>query len=200
MRTIVTVAVMLAMAARVDAAPLHKLTRDEIIRAGDAAAARLPPVDKTAVASCKAKFEAKLADPDVDAPTLAAAAACYRAAGTLGVAIMLWGQVRMHFPRSPEAKDAVHELGPAYELAGLYDNAADKDAEYAEKYGGEPDALDRMVHAICLWQQLGRDDQLQRATYRLKQWKKAPHDPATICDGQTPIVVPPAPAAQAPTR
>ncbi|HTJ43574.1 MAG TPA: hypothetical protein VL463_15825 [Kofleriaceae bacterium] len=199
MRTAVIVALVLATAARANAAPLQKLTRDEVIRAGNAAAASLPPVDKTASAACKSKFDAAMTHPDIDAPTLAAAAACYRAAGALGAAITLWGQVLQRFPNTREAAGALHELGPAYELAGLYDNAADKDMDYANKYGGEPDALPRITRAICLWQQLGREDQLRRAYYSLKRWKKAPHDPATICDGIVPIVVPP-PDAQAPAR
>jgi hypothetical protein len=176
-----------AVTALADPAPI-KLTRAQIIAASDAAKKQLPPVDKAQAAQCQKSVDAYNANPSVT--PLMTAAACYRTAGSLGAAIMMWQQVEYQYRAAPEAKEALHQLGPAYEAAGDWHDAAMKEDEYAEQYGGEKDARDLEVRALCTWEQLGLDDQIRRGLYNLTHhWPKVTVDPDHLCDTIRPIPV-----------
>src|SRR5262249_46799714 len=134
-------------------------------------------------------------DPKPD--EIAAAARCFRAAGSLGLAIQLWRLVTDRYPAAKEAVEATRELGPAYEAAGRVADAAHWNDVYAKKYAGEKDAADRMTRAVCTWRQLGMAEDADRGfKYLRATWgKKRTLDSATLCDQVRPIVVPPPPTS-----
>ena len=177
------------------AAPLkEQLTKDEIKAASEAAVAALPKVDSAAASDCQAKHK-QLEAPDPKPDEIASAARCFRAAGSLGASVQLWRTLIQRHPNSKEAVEATRALGPAYEAAGRFDQAAESNATYAKKYPKEPDALDRMTRAVCTWRQLGIADEAERGFKFLQTvyGAKRKLDSATLCDQVRPIVVPPKP-------
>jgi tetratricopeptide (TPR) repeat protein len=185
-----TVLTGLASVALADPAPI-RLTRDQILAAAKAVQAKLPPVDKGQVAQCqKLLDEANQHDPT--APELLALGTCYRSAGSLGAAIIMWQHVLAQYGSSKEAEEAQRSLGPAYEAAGMFMDAAKAYDAYVERYGKAGDR-DLEVRAVCTWEQLGFDDQIKRGLNVLtRRWPKVTVDPAHLCDTVRPIQ-PPAP-------
>lgn len=174
------------------AAPFREqLTRDEIHAASDAAVAALPKVDAAAVKQCEDRHKLDPQDPKPD--ELAAAARCFRGSGNLGLAIRLWQTLVQRHPATPQATEATRALGPAFEAAGRFDDAARWSSDYAKKYPREGDALERMTRAVCTWRQLGRVDEAERGFLYLRAtWgAKRKLDADTLCDQVRPIVVPP---------
>src|SRR5215212_5429522 len=107
------------------AAPFREqLTKDEIKAASDAAVAALPKVNTAAATDCQNKHQPQLIAEDPKAEHIAAAARCFRAAGSLGAAIQLWRGLTQNYARSKESVEATRELGPAYEAAGQFPEAA----------------------------------------------------------------------------
>jgi hypothetical protein len=144
MRHLAPIAVVAVIAGLAHAAPYREqLTRDEIKAASDAAVAALPKVDTSAATQCQNKHQPQLIVQDPKPEDVAAAARCFRAAGRLGAAIQLWRGLTQNYARSKEAAEATRALGPAYEAAGRFDEAAQWNVTYAKKYGGEKDALER---------------------------------------------------------
>jgi hypothetical protein len=172
--------------------PPERLDRDEIIAAGKAARARLPPVDRAAVQACEAKYGAatRSGDPGRTPETLAAAAACWRAAGSLGVAIRLWMAIVSELPDSREAVEARRQLGPAYEAAGTFSEAAEWHAAFAKANGAEKDARDQLIRAICIWRQLGLDDKAAVAEQDLGRMPGRKIKSAKLCETVRPIAAP----------
>ncbi len=163
----------------------ERLTKEEILAAAKAAQDRLPPVDKAAAAKCKALPQ----DTAIDREAMAD---CYRAAGSLGAAIMIWQVVAQDKSKGSPAKDAIKQLGPALEAAGRYHDAAGYHSQYAKVYGAEKDAADHMIRAICIWRQLDDATSADRAFEYLRRLKKkSPPDSDTLCDSVRPIVPPP---------
>ncbi len=182
------------------AAPFREqLTRDEIKAASDAVVAALPKVDVAAARQCEATHKQALSA-DAKPDELAAAARCYRAAGSLGLAIQLWRILIQRHPVTKEAMEGSRALGPAYEAAGQFEEAAKSNVTYAKKYAAEQDARERMTRAVCTWRQLGLADDAERGYQFLHAtWgRKHKLDPATLCDQVRPIVVPPKQGAARP--
>jgi outer membrane protein assembly factor BamD (BamD/ComL family) len=184
----------------------RKLTRDEIARAAKAAQDKLPAVDQAAFTSCQTKYALAFhADnPAHNAKTLADAAACFRSAGALSMAIALWEEIKYRFPNEHEAREATHQLGVANETAGRFDQAAHWFYVYARELpedfrsmgspDAEKDAREHLVRAMCLYRQLGKDEEADRELKILQSMsRKLKVDAATICDGVATIAVPPAP-------
>ena len=169
-----------------DAHPNERLTKDQIRAAEKAAETSLPAVDKAAAKKCTALADDTVSD-------LATKATCYRAAGALGLAIAMWKEVARRDQHSPEDMEARRALGPAYEAAGRFADAANAHDEYALRFAGEADAADHLIRAICTWRQLGLETDAERG-FRFLTRKKPKRDSATLCDTVRPIVVPPAPS------
>ena len=189
MRLAIAASILLATsaAALADPAPI-KLTKAQREAAEKAVRARLPPVDKAQAAQCQKSVDAYNANPSVT--PLMSAAACYRTAGSLGAAISMWEHALVAFRGTPEAKEALHQLGPAYEAAAIWMKSAQRELEYAHQYPGEPDARDLEIRAVCTNEQLGYDDEVKKGLYELtKRWPKVTFDPDHLCDTIRPIPI-----------
>jgi len=182
MRWTVVLAILLSAAA--PAAASERLTKEELEAAVKAAQARLPPVDTAAAAKCSAL-------PVASAAEMQAAAVCFRAAGSLGRAIQLWHRIAMG-PSDDVVRDAVWQLGPAFEAAGDYRQSAERHSDYASRFGAQKDAPERLIRAICTWRQLGDDERAGRGFQQLRRWwkKYSTADPVTLCASVRPIVPP----------
>jgi hypothetical protein len=102
----------------------------------------------------------------------------------------MWNRILAQYPKAPEAKDAYHQLGPAYEAAGFYDKAASAYDIYNELYVRDADR-DLEVRAVCMWEQLGDDTSAAKGVAHLtKAWPKVKVDPDHLCDTVRPIAVP----------
>jgi TolA-binding protein len=166
-----------------------QLTKDQVFAAARAAYAILPPVDKAKSALCQKELDTANGHADPPAAELMQIAACWRGAGSLGAAVVMWNHVIADYPNSREAKQAQRELGPAYEAAGMYPEAAAANVTYASKYRGEADARDRLVRAICTSEQLGDTDHAAAGLVELARWKQK-IDPVTLCATVRPIQPP----------
>jgi hypothetical protein len=164
-----------------------RLTKDQIDAAEQAVFMNFPHNDKPAVQECE-----KQEKPDATAAELLALADCYHSAFLQGGAIDNWEKVIAMAPKSPEAKTAQRELGPAYEAWGEYDKAATNYDAYARAYHDETDARDAEVRAVCTWEQLGQDKDARLGLKYLTTWKKIRFDADHLCDAVRPIQ-PPAP-------
>jgi len=170
-------------------AAAQPLSREQIAAAGKAARARLPPVDAEAARACQATHGAALpaGAPAHTAAALAAAATCFRIAGSLGVAIRLWTALAAEFRASREAVEAVRQLGGAHEAAGSFAEAAQWQARYAQLYPAQADARDRLVRALCTWRQLGVADQARAAEQLLQRNYRKRVDLSQVCEGIRPV-------------
>ncbi len=195
---VIVVGMALTAAGPARAFPGH-LTKDQFVAAQKAARAKLPPVDEAMVATCKAQEQGAYdADHKARSATeLNAVARCYRKAGALGLAIQAWKVLLQTFYKQGyienlEIKPALRELGSAYEAAADYDEAAQQYRTYATRYSAEPDAADKLIRAICIWSQLGDDDDAKKAFQDLGKLRrgKVQDDPDTMCDAVHAIVVP----------
>jgi tetratricopeptide (TPR) repeat protein len=180
---------------------LSRADRDAIVQAIQSA---LPKVDKTAFDQCRARYDPLTIAPDTDPDTAADAAACYRKAGNLGLAISSWKLVRQRAPRSKLKPEMVRELAVTYEAAADFRAAAIAYEDYIELYyenhqftpgGASPsDAGVVLTRAACIYRQLGEDLGARRATEKLvriaTRKTKTVIDPDTMCDQVRPIAMP----------
>jgi hypothetical protein len=164
-----------------------RLTQEQIDAAQQAVFDSLPHNDTPHVRECE-----KQEDPNATPAQLLALADCYRSALAPGLAIRTWESLVTAAPKSPEAKTAQRELGPAYEAWGVFEDAAHDYDVYARTYRGETDARDAEVRAVCTWEQLGKDADAARGVKYLETWKKIRFDADHLCDSIRPIQ-PPAP-------
>lgn len=168
----------------------ERLTKDEVKAASDAAVAALPKIDPK-VTSCKSM-------PTGSTKEQVAAGTCFRQAGALGVAILLWDKARLD--RSDAAAlEAARQLGPAYEAAGKFERAAEA---YDYLVGTYPSTsispgLDAATHreiqtrAMCIYRQLGMDKEAKRNQISLERFGRGkPIDAAAVCTALRPIRVP----------
>lgn len=186
----IVVAIFVAGIAHADPFP-ETLTKAQIDAASNAAVAALPRVDTVASAACSETDVAKRLQAGTDtADDIGAMAACFHRAGSLGLAIQLWKRVADVYPN--RSRDAVRELGTAYERAGHYADAARWHEQYAQKYGGEKDAADHYVRAVCIWRQLGVDKAIGGFKSLQRMWPKqyAKTDAVALCEKIRPIVPP----------
>src|SRR5260370_19545845 len=122
------------------------LTREEIAAAGKAARDRLPRVDQSKTQACVAQYLAAIERTATrTAATLAAAAACWRDAGAVGLAIRQWTVLLLEFPNAPESRDARRALATAYEASGTLIVAAERHREHARLYPGDPEAREKLI-------------------------------------------------------
>jgi hypothetical protein len=167
----------------------EQLSKDEIAAAELAARKRLPPVDKAAAEKCRAR-------PMPSAEELAAFATCARAAGSLGGAIKAWEEIVYKHRGHAVETEALRNLGPAYEAAGRFSDAAKWHVTYVHRYGpGELNAArsraPQLIRAICIWRQLGMSKEAEREFQMLRTYPKyRTVDSATLCDSVRPIAVP----------
>lgn len=207
-RVVVLIVGALVMLPLVAPAQARKLTHDEIVRAAEAAEARLPPVDAVAFASCRIRYASAfgVSQPGPGARTLAEVATCFRAAGALTMAMIFWEEVVRRFRDTDDAREASRQLGLVNETAGRFEQAArwfylyataPEDLSGMESARTAQDRRAFLVRAICLYRQLGKDEEADRELKRLQwSWRRTKVDAATLCDGVPPIEVPPAPAAR----
>jgi hypothetical protein len=169
-------------AAAADPAIKERLTAAEVEAAAEAARARLPPVDKPAAERCAAL-------PLDTERERATAATCFRTAGSLGAAVMIWKLLAADSAK-PLQSEAVRQLGPAHEAAGSYADAATWYEDYAKHHAGKTDAAEHLTRAICIWRQLDRATDAARGVKALRGLTKRRVDGARLCATIRPIVVP----------
>lgn len=183
-RVALAAAVLAAGAAAAD--PPRQLTRAEIEAAETAVRARLPPVDKKLVATCKRSTASMTIPQQIEL------ASCYGKAGALGAAIALLKHASYIGRGDPALEQARLDLAALEDRIADYDEEADELASWASDYGTSPVATDAeraaaaraRTHAICLWFQLG-NPRAGEARHR----KDRDH----MCDGLA-LIVPPPPA------
>jgi len=188
MSPVVAVLLVLVATARAD----ERLTKQQLQAAGDAAVAALPKVDSAKAQTCKAL-------PITTGAEIAAAAACYRDAGALGLAIAFWKRAskeRTTPADNAAAMGAALEIGPANEAAGLFSAAA---LAYEEVTGTWPVtalpphldakvARDLQTRAMCIYRQLGMDTEARRSQAALEGYShRKPIDAVAICTALRPI-------------
>ncbi len=188
MKRAAVVGVLIASTALADPFP-ETLAQADLDSISDAIRKALPPVDGTKVKHCQAFYDAynkAPAAPDAVKHILDAAA-CFREAGALGVAITSWTTV-VKYGSAAEKRVAIHELGPAYEAAAVFDRAATFDEQFATDDATDPDANDRLQRALCIRRQLGDAPNANRDA---DVWQRATKlDPNLACDGLRPIAMP----------
>ena len=163
------------------------LTRNELAAAVKAVEDKLV-VDKDAAAKCFALPREQIADQAI-------AAACFRGSGNLGLAITLWKAVVADSSAArSDREEATRQLGPAYEAAAIYPEAAKWHSEYFARFNAA-DARERLIRAVCIWRQLGDVSAADRGFKQLGAMRRQPKPrSATLCATVTPIVVPPSPS------
>jgi lipopolysaccharide biosynthesis regulator YciM len=155
----------------------------------DAVRKALPPVDQTAVKKCQVFYDAYNKQPDApDAVQhVLDGAMCFRAAGALGAAITAFNTT-VKYGSAEQKHAALHELGPAFEAAALFDRAAASDEQLATSYAKAADANERLQRALCIRRQLG---DVTNAKRDADVWQHATNqDPNLACDGLRPIKLP----------
>jgi hypothetical protein len=182
------VAVVTIAAAHADERP----TKQEIQAASAAALAALPKADPAKSTQCKAL-------PTTTGKEVAAAAACFRQAGAVGIAITFWREASQDRSDDATAMDAALQLGPAYEAVGEFGRAA---LAYESvvgswpvtKFGAHLDGKvqrDLLVRAMCIHRQLAMDTEARANHAGLEGYTRAkPIDAAATCAALRPIRVP----------
>jgi hypothetical protein len=184
------VAAMMLVAATAAAAPFKEtLSKAEVDTIVDAIEKALPPVDQAAVAKCQLFLDAYNKAPSApDAiQHVVAAGSCFRAAGSLGAAIMSWTTAE-RYGTAADMHVAIRELGPVYEAAARFDRAATYYEMFASQFANEPDAYDRLQRALCIRRQLGDERAATTDAEKYQRWAK--RNPATACDSLRPIAMP----------
>jgi TolA-binding protein len=85
------------------------------------------------------------------------AGVCYLEGKSIGAAIQMFNLLAKLYPNSKQTSKAIAQLGKAYGDVAFYDKAADKDEEYAKRFGGEKDAHDLMSEAVFFRKGIGDD-------------------------------------------
>ena len=199
-----SVAILITFAAMLLAIPAsaepfkETLPRGERLAIPEAIQKALPKVDQAAAKECEAKYEPKKLEPTTDPDRAADAAACFRKAGSLGVAILLWRTVRIKAPRAKLKAEMVRDLAVAYEAAGQFDDAASSYLDYLFLYYEDnptgprrpKDAVELLTRTTCIYRQLGIEDGARRAFSELQRVSKTIAS-ETLCDHVRPIAMPP---------
>jgi tetratricopeptide (TPR) repeat protein len=117
------------------------------------------------------------------------AGVCFEQGKSIGVAIVMFQNLRKAYPNSPMASKALARLGKNFSDVAYYDKASDMYEEYAKKYAGEKDAYDAMSDAVFYRKGIGDDDKaIADTAYFIKTFgakKKA--DAATAFFSETSI-------------
>jgi outer membrane protein assembly factor BamD (BamD/ComL family) len=116
--------------------------------------------------SAPARAAERCALENADSPSaeeLYNAGVCYETAKSLGVAIMLFSQLRQRHPASPLAQKALVRLANLNAAIARYREAADLYADYARRYAAERDAPHALSEAARLYAALGHDREALRA-------------------------------------
>ncbi|MEZ4452377.1 MAG: hypothetical protein R3B09_23115 [Nannocystaceae bacterium] len=110
------------------------------------------------------------------------AAQCYEAAYLLGQAVRFRKILLEKFPESKHAKDSLQYLGGNYQAIAMYEKAAERYEEYAEKYIKEGDAPSALQNAYLYRLGLGQTDKADADIRKYEDLykKKDPEKAATI--------------------
>ena len=165
-------------------APGPKATEAEPVE--EPAPGKTAPDPAEARRACAERHDESLRSPEVTAPDLAAAARCFGDAGGVGQQIMILKQVVLKFPAAPEAREALADLGAAYEEAYTIESkagvnptflleAARHYEQFAGRYSADKRAGSLLIRAACIRHTLddaGRE--LERDLHLLRRMRKLP--------------------------
>lgn len=187
-----TALLVLALVAPALAAPAFKetLTRADREKIVKAIQAKLPPVDKAAVAKCQTMLDAFNKAPETSGDKLPEIGKCLRDAGSLGAAIQMWKMYVMKGKEGAAKRDVTLDLAKAYEAAGMFYEAAETYEKFAKKYGDKKAGAGELTRSICIRRQIGDVDAVTQQQKLLLRMFKVTTDPDALCASIRPIAMP----------
>jgi hypothetical protein len=161
--------------------------RDAIVKAVRAA---LPPINAAATPACQLALDKYNKDPQANLDSAFDAATCYRSAGNVGIAVLLWRTYYTYGSDGAKKRDALRALASGYEAVARFDEAAGYAEKFAAEFAGEQDAAERLIRATCIRRQLGQQKEANADMKQLTTAFKIQVDPDTLCDAVRPIAMP----------
>jgi hypothetical protein len=161
--------------------------REAIVKALQTA---LPARNEAAEAKCQPLLDAYNAGPLRDFEKSFDAAACFRRAGNLGVALVLWRLYDEDGTDRAKKRDVLRSLATDFELAGGFTQAATYGERYASEFADANDAPKLLIRALCIRRQLGQTAEATRDAKLLISAHHIADAPERLCESVRPIAMP----------